>query len=197
MKDGATIDSFTNQSLQEFQNKPLGAKTCNICGALKFEGEVPSSCCSNGKVQLEPVKCHPVLEELLNNRHYVENARKYNNALALASIGLKEILPPGYQPNFKIQGRVYHRIDPLTPEPGQERGFAQIFIHDSEYGDEEEVGRRMEVSSTGSKKPRIEVMKKLQELLHQINPYVKDFIFVMNLPEDDVKELKIVLPTKN
>ena len=53
----------------------------------------------------------------------------------------------------------------------------------------------MEVSSTGSKKPRIEVMKKLQELLHQINPYVKDFIFVMNLPEDDVKELKIVLTT--
>ena len=195
LKDGATIDSLTNQSLKEFQFKPLGSKSCDICGALKFEGEVKSSCCSIGKVQLEPVKCPPALEELLSDKHYVENARKYNNALALASIGLKEILPPGYQPNFKIQGKTYHRIDPLTPEAGQERGFAQIYIHDSEYGEEEELNRRMEVSSTGAKKTRKDVMKKLQDLLHQINPYVKDFISVMNLPEEDVKELKIVLTT--
>ena len=113
LKDGATIDSLTNQSLKEFQFKPLGAKSCDICGALKFEGEVPSSCCSKGKVQLEPIKCPPALKDLLSDKHYVENTRKYNNALALASIGLKEILPPGYQPNFKIQGKIYHRIDPL------------------------------------------------------------------------------------
>ena len=47
----------------------------------------------------------------------------------------------------------------------------------------------MEVSSTEGKKLEREVMKKLQELLHQINPYVKDFKFMMNLPEEEVKDL--------
>ena len=38
-------------------------------------------------------------------------------------------------------------------------------------------------------------MRKLQDLLHEINPYVRDFKSVMNLPEEDVKDLKFVLTT--
>ena len=193
------INTLTGLSLQSFKFKALGDWSCQFCGALRFPGEVPGFCCSNGRVQLDPIQCPEVLEDLLyNNRQYVANARRYNNALAMASNGLKEILLPGYQPNVKIQGKVYHRIDPLTPAIGQERCFAQIYIHDSEFDEVDELNRRMEVSSTGKKKLNKKVMKKLQDLLHQINPYVKDFKHVMDLPEEDVKELKFVLkPLQN
>ena len=147
---------------------------------------------------MEPIKCPEVLEDLLdNNKQFVSNSRRYNNALALASNGLKEIIPPGsrFHPNVKIQGKVYHRIDPLTPGLGAERSFAQIYIHDSEFDQEDELNRRMAVSSKGSNKLNKEVMKKLQELLHQNNPFVKDFKHVMDLPDEDVKDLKFVLKT--
>ena len=57
------------------------------------------------------------------------------------------------------------------------------------------MNRRMEVSTTGSKKLNRDVMKKLQDLLHEINPFVGDLLHVMDLPEDQVKDLKFVLRT--
>ena len=53
----------------------------------------------------------------------------------------------------------------------------------------------MEVSTTDGKKLDKEIMKKLQDLLHDINQYVKDFKFMTELPEEDVKDLKFVLKT--
>ena len=65
------IDTLTGLSLQSFKFKALGDWSCKFCGALRFPGEVPGFCCSNGRVQLDPIQCPEVLEDLLyNNRQY-------------------------------------------------------------------------------------------------------------------------------
>ena len=147
---------------------------------------------------MSAIQCPDNLLNLLeNNKSFVSNLRRYNNGLALASNGLKEILPDGYHPNVKIQGQVYHKIHPLTPELGEEKTFAQIYIHDPDFNEEDELNRRMEVSSSGSKTMKKDIMKELQEMLHQVNPYVKDLKHVMDLPDNQVQNLKFVLKTNS
>ena len=79
----------------------LGAAKCDLCNALLFEGEAVTisgsggrkrgrSCCSEGAVELPPVKRLARLDELWRDetdpkaKLLREQARKFNNALALA-----------------------------------------------------------------------------------------------------------------
>jgi hypothetical protein len=79
----------------------LGAAACHHCKALLFEGEAVTiagsggrkrgrSCCSEGAVELPPVKRLARLDELWRDetdpkaKLLREQARKFNNALALA-----------------------------------------------------------------------------------------------------------------
>ena len=197
------LDKLTSLPLKDFQLYPIGRGpnnailVCEKCNALKFYREPPGFCCSGG-VKLPAIQCPDKLLNLLeNNKSFVSNLRRYNNGLALASNGLKEILPDGYHPNVKIQGQVYHKIHPLTPELGEEKTFAQIYIHDPDFNEEDELNRRMEVSSSGSKTMKKDIMKELQEMLHQVNPYVKDLKHVMDLPDNQVQNLKFVLKTNS
>ena len=69
---------------------------CLHCAAYKFPGETPAMCCSNGKVDLQPLPALPwPLNELfggeaLNSKHFRENIRKYNAVFQLTSLGCKE-----------------------------------------------------------------------------------------------------------
>jgi hypothetical protein len=71
--------------------------TCVDCGALKWKGEAPGVCCSNGEVQLRPLQGRPpFLKSLLqgdseDSKHFLANIRKYNSAFQMTSIGCKEI----------------------------------------------------------------------------------------------------------
>ena len=137
-----------------------------------------------------------------NNKEYHEHCRNYNNALAFASTGLKEVFPgksignQSFVPNVRIHGKVYHSIDPLFPANGEKRTFAQIYIHDGD--NDAEAERRLEVQrqhghSKGSKNLQKTTMKTLQEMLHRNNPFVKTFKKICELDEKTILDKKLVL----
>ena len=67
--------------------------------------------------------------------------------------------------NFKFQGRCYHRIGPLRPEDGDDRRWAQWYIHDGTA--EEEAQGRIDSMPEGSRcRLKKETVKVLQEMLH-------------------------------
>lgn len=93
---------------------------CQFCGAIHFKGELASCkkfniCCSKGKLVFPPPKeCPELLQMLFTNCHpksanFIKGARKYNNALAFASMGASIDVPRGRGPYcFKIHGQTYH-----------------------------------------------------------------------------------------
>ena len=64
------------------------------------------------------------------NQNFVKQAKQYNNALVMASIGVREIPVPGFNHGLRIQDNVYHYIAGTLPEHGRAPLFAQIYFHD-------------------------------------------------------------------
>ena len=77
-----------------------------------------------------------------------------------------------------------------------EKTFAQIYIHDPDFNEDEELDRRMAVSDNGKTRLNKKIMRTLQELLHQVNHFVKDLKYMMDLPDENVKDLKFVLKAR-
>ena len=111
---------------------------CSHCGALKFPGEAESFCCSKGNVQLQPFPQPQLFLQHLyegmdsNSKHFLNNIRKYNSAFQMTSFGCNEISMPGFNPSFRIQGQVYHRIGSMVPSTGDTPKFCQIYFIDNQ-----------------------------------------------------------------
>jgi hypothetical protein len=122
---------------------------CPDCGALHWMAEKLTSssnanprfgiCCYQGKIKLTLL--HNLPPELHNlytsqNPHakqFRENIRRYNNALAMTSLGCKvdESVNRGNGPYvFKIQGRLSHLAGSLLPEEEEAPVYAQLYIYD-------------------------------------------------------------------
>ena len=160
---------------------------CYHCQAKLFKSEIStdktiitsSLCCAKGQIKCEGkpwqmsfVKDPPdliknlITKTKLNNGeyqdpNYTKNSRKYNNACAMASIGIDDEVKQkyGWAPNVKIHGKIHHRIPgSLYPAPGEKPRFAQIIVHDSNFEEEEmylrQLERRMEVVRGVSSKDR-------------------------------------------
>lgn len=63
-------------------------------------------------------------------------------------------------------------IGSLLPQPGERPCFAQIYVYD----DSNEIRNRHLVANYGD----IGTLEELQQLMHQINPYVSDFKTMRN-----------------
>ena len=166
----------------DFSFEPL---RCEKCHAKLLPNEfatdkmkTSSLCCAKGQIKCEGkpwqmsfVKDPPDLIKNLCTRtkldngeyqdpHYTKNSRKYNNACAMASIGIADevVMKSGWNPNVKIHGKIHHRIGNLFPAPGEKPRFAQIIVHDSNFDEEEmylrQLERRMEVVRGVSSKDR-------------------------------------------
>ena len=61
----------------------------------------------------------------MKSKDFLKNIRAYNNIMAMASLGTDH--QPEFGPNFKVQGKLSHRIGSLLPEPGQTPKFAQMY----------------------------------------------------------------------
>ena len=116
-------------------------QVCTHCSAYKFKGETKGVCCSDGKVVLEPSPAiPPLLKELLSgegplSKHFFDNIQTYNGSFAMMSFGHKEAEVQGWNPSFRIQGQVFHRIGSLLmPEEGQPK-FLQVYFLDSHAKD--------------------------------------------------------------
>ena len=100
---------------------------CSKCGAFKFEKET-ISCCSNGKVHLEPLQePPPLLKNLLDGEHvlsshFFKNIRCINSSFALGSTCVDIRPPPGQGPSvFRIVGEIIHHTSTLHPQQNNPR----------------------------------------------------------------------------
>ena len=177
---------------------------CQYCGAFKFKAETPSSCCQGGKVVISPFPRPP--DQLMSlwmgdgedAMLFRKNARYINNAVCLTSIKSSE-RRGGWQPSVIFQGRVEHRAGPLLPSDGEEPRFAQLYVHDSDLESSTRFNR-MYLPNSVSNTQKITLGEKLemvQQLLHDCNPFVQDFKQVMDIPDDELSNGKIVISAKN
>lgn len=146
----------------------LKSPCCPHCQAYLWAGERESLCCCKGKVKLDP-SCQPPSEMIAlfdvnrSGSTFLEHIRAYNNALALASLGCNEVCMPRFSPNFKIQGKLFHRIGSLLPAENQAPKFAQLFFYDS---DNELDNRLSHLSDIDP-----DILGQLQGMLHANNSY--------------------------
>ena len=133
-------------------------------------------------------------------RLFRQHSRSFNNALALASLKVNQRKFSGssYNPGVVFEGKVHIIHGPLIAEDNEQPRFAQIYIHDPATQHTIRVNN-MNLPSSLSLKQKNSIthtMKKLQDLLMEINPFVKDFLHVCEIPEDEIKEGKLVISCK-
>ncbi|XP_028301369.1 uncharacterized protein LOC114462606 [Gouania willdenowi] len=174
--------------------------TCVHCSAYVWKEERKGFCCMSGKIDLtynstnlKPGSIPPqppiAIKNLFMNQDFVKQAKQYNNALAMASIGIKEIAMPGFNPGVRIQGKVHHFIVCPLPEQGQWPNFLQLYYHEPSR---EMKLRRTHASNNGLNK---EFLFKALKAIRKYNPYVQQFksaIEYMN-QNDTADDLRIVL----
>ena len=91
-------------------------KMCNHCNSKNFHGERTSICCSNGKISLQTLaNPTPIIKSLLDGKHsdsqhFIQNARRYNNAFSMTSFSAKSNNSRGWTPTLKIHGQIHHTI---------------------------------------------------------------------------------------
>ena len=178
---------------------------CTFCQARKWKSETPTHCCNNGKVDLPRFPDPPeIIQKLLKDENvesklFRENTRIFNNALALSSIQVNEKrFRNGYCPSVIFEGKVTQYWGPMLPDEGQEPRFAQLYIHDPAT---EHTSRFKNMSIPSSlSQTQITILRKtlekLQKLFKDVNPFVQDLLHVCEIPDDELKEGKIVISCK-
>ena len=178
---------------------------CPDCGAFKFKKETGSTCCSNGKVYIEPLPKPPTSinklwhDDTPEGRLFRQNARSINNAVCLTSIkGKQRLFGGGFAPSVVYEGKVTYLVGPLQAAEGEKPCFAQLYVHDPSL----ETGLRLSGmtipagSSETQKTILKKVLHKVQTELHKFNPFVRDFKQIMEIPDTDLGEGKIVISAK-
>ena len=123
---------------------------------------------------------------LYENRNFVRNIRKYNNAFALASITVEsEVGPPAdgnqFAGNLKIQGQLYHKVANMNAPAGLNPAFMQLYFIDD---DEAEERRRQIVGVEYDD----EVLEILEDALLIYNPYIWSFKHALELIREKIGE---------
>ena len=142
---------------------------CIHCKAMRWREERSGFCCGNGKIVLPPIPSLPdAISTLYIDVEFLQNIRRYNNALSLASLGMGlEIIRPGFSPVVTLQGKLYHLIGTLLPINNSAPKFAQIYFVDSNN----EIKNRMRHNPN----LRPDTLTSLQTCLRSVNPYITSF----------------------
>ena len=178
---------------------------CNYCGAFKFRKETGSTCCSNGKVYLDPLPQPPDQirklwhEDTPEGRLFRQHARSINNAVCLTSIkGKQKTFGGGFAPNVVYEGKVNYLVGPLQAMDGEKPCFAQLYVHDPSL----ETGLRLSGMSipagTSERQKKIlqQVLVKVQDDLHKFNPFVRDFKQIAEIDDAELGQGKIIISAK-
>ena len=177
---------------------------CRKCGAMMWLDEkinksarFPefSTCCAKGKVILPPLQKLPSPLDILltendsRSRLFKQNIRMYNSALSFTSIGVKvdqEVTGTSGVYTFRIHGNMYHRIGTLLPNSETPPQFAQIYIYDTDHEIQNRLNAMDNLDST--------ILAELQQMLHDINPYVNIFRQAGNLlKQNPLLDLKLII----
>ena len=115
----------------------------------------------------------------------------YNSALSFTSIGVnvdQEVTGTSGVYTFRIHGEMYHRIGTLLPNSETPPQFAQIYIYDTDH----------ELQNRSNATPNFNldstILAELQQMLHDINPYVNIFRQAGNLlKQNPLLDLKLII----
>ena len=178
---------------------------CPECGALKWKTETATLCCNNGKVNLtkfpDPPKYLKTLwtADTIDARLFREQSRSFNNALALSSIIVTERrFDRNYNPSVIFEGKVQQLYGPLIAEQNETPRFSQLYVHDPALENTVRVSNMNLPKSSSSKQINTitNVMGKLQKMMKECNPYVKDFMHICEIPDEDIRDGKLVISCK-
>ena len=179
-------------------------KKCVHCGALRFKGETKGSCCSSGKVLPEPFPRPP--EEIMKLWNSNEGlgrvlktfSREINNAFALSSVQVKIKRFPGFNPSVIFQGKVIHQTGPLIPKEGEVPKFSQLYLCDPNLENSQRFQHMVlpERISSKDKNNLKKLLSILQGEIHRANHYIKDLLMIMEIPDDELAQGKIIISAK-
>ncbi|GKC54333.1 DNA helicase [Tanacetum coccineum] len=134
-----------------------------------------NGCCKGGQVVLRTYQIYPeYIKLLLQDRHFMENIRAYNQMYSVTSLGanIDESINIGRGPYvFKISGQLYHWIGSLCPEEGQPPRFLQLYVYDTDN----EVDNRINHFGGQNSNLRRDIVEGLIELLDTHNALVQLF----------------------
>ena len=204
---------------------------CSDCGALHWASEklVNSPkfgmCCNSGKIKVPRLDDPPPeLLHLLSGQEDIckkfrDYIRNYNNALAMTSLGCNqdtEINRDGGGPFvFRVQGRLYHRIGSLLPQPESSPVYAQLYIYDPQEALEFRMNNAVNASLDRAtmqtlqdmlyrRHPGVQLYKQAFELTQHMGPDQQCKIALRfdhhtdhrryNLPTDTSNEIAVILP---
>ncbi|GJU81562.1 DNA helicase, partial [Tanacetum coccineum] len=160
--------------------------SCQHCGALFWyeeriknnpRGARPryNGCCKGGRVVLRTYEIYPeYIKTLLENRHFLENIRAYNQMFSMTSLGARvdESINNGRGPYvFKISGQLYHWIGSLCPSEGEPPRFLQLYIYDTDN----EVDNRLSHFGGENSVLQRDIVEGLIDLLDTHNALVQLF----------------------
>ena len=174
---------------------------CDHCGAYKFKSESSGLCCSNGKVVLKPFPRPPddVLKrwkgQTPDDVLFRQHSRELNNALCISSIQVNQRHFAGYNPSVIFQGQMKHLVGSLLPSDGSRPKFAQLYCLDPAL----ETTQRFQnmtipADLSSSKKEKLKkLLKEMQDMIKRENPFVKDFLMILELEDEDILGGKLVI----
>ena len=84
------------------------------------------------------------------------------------------------------------------PESGEDPKFSQLYVKDPAL---ETAHRQQNMSLPGSMSPKdrntiYTILEQLQELMKEINPFVKDFRMICEIPEEELLDGQLVISAK-
>ncbi|GKE62546.1 DNA helicase, partial [Tanacetum coccineum] len=159
---------------------------CEYCGALFWYEERLKSvgrnrrpkygrCCKGGRVALRTYQIYPeYIKLLLQDRHFMENIRAYNQMFSMTSLGahIDDSVNNGRGTYvFKISGQLYHWLGSLCPAEGEPPRFLQLYIYDTDN----EVDNRMSHFGGQNSELRRDIVEGLIDMLDTHNALVHLF----------------------
>ena len=174
---------------------------CPHCGALKFKSESAGLCCSSGKVILTPFPRPP--EDILkrwkgqgpDDLLFKQHSRDLNNALCFSSIQVNQRHFAGYNPSVIFQGQMKHFVGPLLPDDGSTPKFAQLYCFDPALETTQRFANMTIPTGLSSTKKETlkKLLKEMQDIIKRENPFVKDFLMILELENENVLDGTLVI----
>ena len=147
----------------------------------------------------------PILKGLLEGQDprskvFRKHIIPINNALAMASIKIQYKKQPqgNYKPQVMIQGKAYYYIGPLQVEEGQAPKFASLYVQDPTLEGTARKNNLYLAKDTSRAERQIceKLLIELQNELREHNPYIRDFLQICQIPEEEVQEASFVITEK-
>ena len=166
---------------------------CPHCNAKKFPGETPMLCCH--KRILPAFPRFPVeLADMYRNNEFLKDITLYNSAFSFTSLACKEIRQDQRRnyDNYRIQGRLYHRMPSVLVASQTSASELQIYFLDD--AQDRANSRRSIVSDV----LRLDNLELIQGIIVAHNRHYRNFKtardYMLNNPVDEQRLVLVANP---